>query len=531
MSPASKAEVIARKTERADELEHGYRLITRPRPASDDAPGRTRELPILDPDSAALGGLAGDVVRALEPGTEADPAGMLLHFLAKFGAMVGDTAEFRIGSAHHPPALFVVLVGRSSHSRKGTTREEVDGILERVDDGWSAECEVGGFGSGEAFVEHAAEHPGSPMFVVEVEMARVFATAGWDNSTVSTVLRKAFDYQRLEHRTRKTILRAPRTAVSLVGHITADELRDPGRGLRPVEIANGFGNRVLWAFVDRRKLVPRPRVPEPSLANDLIRRIGQALTAARGTGEMTRDPEAEELWDELYARLQADETGATIVDQLTARAVAHISRLAMIYALLDQASSVSSVSSVAQHAPTSSVSSVAHRGGAIKRRHLEAAWEVWRYCRWSIQHTWLPPGTTGDPEVDRVLDVLEGGESLASRDLDRMFQGNRSSATIRARVLATGRAELVKIPTAGAPRKVLQATPLRATEQTEEARWWRSVEFKRENSDGGSPLPGKVAEAFVLPALFEESEAWALRERVEWGPDPSDDDVPAEVDE
>lgn len=423
------------------------------------------EAPSLPPESAAFRGLAGDVVAVLEPGTEADPVGMLLHVEVKFGSMVGAGAHFRIGSAVHPPSLFVTLVGRSSHSRKGTAREETDAILNPVEDSWSEDHEVSGFGSGEAFIEHAAEHPGAALLIDEVEMARVFATAAWDASTVSSTLRRAFDYRPLEHRVRKgKPLKAPRTPTALVGHITAEELRDPGRGLRPVEIANGFGNRLLWAYVDRRRLVPRPSPLDQRVVNDLTRQLRRALDAGREAGEMRRNPEAEELWDELYARLQADETGVPVVDQLTARAPALLARLSMIYALLDL--------------PNSAFSAPPY-GACVGRAHLESAWEVWRYCRWSVQHIWLPNNSTGDRDVDRVLDVLEGGEQLVARDLDRMFQGHRSSATIRDRVLATGRAELISEPTAGASRKVLRHIPYGGAEKAEEAQWWRTLDFKR----------------------------------------------------
>ena len=40
-------------------------------------------------DNAALHGLAGDFVKALEPHTETDSVGILIQFLAVFGSMVG----------------------------------------------------------------------------------------------------------------------------------------------------------------------------------------------------------------------------------------------------------------------------------------------------------------------------------------------------------------------------------------------------------------------------------------------------------
>ena len=55
-------------------------------------------------------------------------------------------------------------------------------------------------------------------------------------SSVSSVLRAAWDFRRLEHRIRKQRYDAPPAPVSLVAHITMDELRDSRHGLHLVEI-------------------------------------------------------------------------------------------------------------------------------------------------------------------------------------------------------------------------------------------------------------------------------------------------------
>src|SRR4051812_46315909 len=43
----------------------------------------------------AFHGLAGEIVSLIEPLTEADPAGLLLHLLVSFGNMVGRAPHFR----------------------------------------------------------------------------------------------------------------------------------------------------------------------------------------------------------------------------------------------------------------------------------------------------------------------------------------------------------------------------------------------------------------------------------------------------
>src|SRR2546427_5446672 len=86
----------------------------------------------------AYHGLAGDIVRAIEPHTEADPAGLLLQLLTAFGSIVGRTAHFRAEADRHYLNLFISLVGATSKGRKGTSWGIVEGLLGQVDSAWLA---------------------------------------------------------------------------------------------------------------------------------------------------------------------------------------------------------------------------------------------------------------------------------------------------------------------------------------------------------------------------------------------------------
>jgi Protein of unknown function (DUF3987) len=413
--------------------------------------------PQLISDSAALRGLPGDVVRALTPYTEADPAGLLLNILTCFGAMVGEMAEVRVGFAHHPPALFTALVGRTSRSRKGTATTETEGLMRHVEDGWHELHQVSGFGSGEGFIEHAASTPGSSIYLVETELARLLAVASREGSSVSPVMRAAWDFRRMEHRIRKQRYDAPAAPVSLVAHITMDELRDSRHGLRLGEIMNGFGNRILWCYVDRRHLIDNPeRIPESEL-NPLVKQLHSALETARSVGVVSRTVEASWLWSELYERMASDD-GAGVVDALTARAEAQLVRLSLIYALMDGSK-------------------------VVDVGHLESAWEVWRYCRWSAQHIFVGSGT-GDPDVDRIAAVLHAGEDISGRELDRMFFGRRSAEELREKVVALGVAEerIGESTTKGGRPPVWLTSVTDKPDQPDKPLWWRSPTYRIEGS-------------------------------------------------
>ena len=73
------------------------------------------------PGPAAYHGLLGEIVRALEPETEADPIAILTQLLVAFGTAVGRGAYFEIEATRHHPHEFLLLVGESSRARKGTS--------------------------------------------------------------------------------------------------------------------------------------------------------------------------------------------------------------------------------------------------------------------------------------------------------------------------------------------------------------------------------------------------------------------------
>src|SRR5262245_58919215 len=60
---------------------------------------------------AAYYGLAGEVVTTLLPHTEADPAALLLQYLACFGNMAGRAPFIRVANAKHYPNIFVLIGG------------------------------------------------------------------------------------------------------------------------------------------------------------------------------------------------------------------------------------------------------------------------------------------------------------------------------------------------------------------------------------------------------------------------------------
>ena len=71
--------------------------------------------------AAAFHGIAGFLVRALAPHTEADPAAVLLSSWPPSATSSVPARTAASGSTRHGLNLFVILVGESSKARKGTS--------------------------------------------------------------------------------------------------------------------------------------------------------------------------------------------------------------------------------------------------------------------------------------------------------------------------------------------------------------------------------------------------------------------------
>ena len=115
--------------------------------------------------------------------------------------------------------------------------------------------------------------------VVEPEYGRVLTVAGRDGSTLSEIIRSAYDSGRLRVMTRHHPLRATGTHISVIGHVTLDELR---RKLSSTDAANGFANRFLFALVRRSKLLPHGGRLDPAALDRLADQVRLAVDRSAG---------------------------------------------------------------------------------------------------------------------------------------------------------------------------------------------------------------------------------------------------------
>jgi len=369
----------------------------------------------------AFHGLVGEIVRTIEPHTEADPVAILVQTLVAFGNAVGPRPYVLVERDRHHANLFAVLVGDTAKARKGTSWGYARDLVTSADPEWER-CVVSGLSTGEGLIWHARdpivkqiedddgelrEHvvdegaEDKRVLALETELARVFQVTDRIGNTLSPTLRDAWDARQLRTLTKQNATVATGAHVSIIGHVTGDELR---RKLDRTEIANGFANRFLWLCVRRARLLPWGGEQIDDALRGFRVPIARALERARRLDDMTVARSARPLWEAAYADLAGSKPG--LVGALTARGEAITLRLALHYALLDEK-------------------------GEIEAEHLQAALALWRYAEASTIHIW---GTVnGDPDIDLIhAALIAAPRGLARTDLHALFGRNAKAERINA---------------------------------------------------------------------------------------------------
>jgi hypothetical protein len=360
----------------------------------------------------AFHGPLGEFVCRVEPETEADPAAVLVQLLVAFGNAAGRHAYWKVGPKRHYANLYACLVGPTATGRKGSAWSWVEHLMARCDSEWSRRCVAGGLSSGEGLVYAVRDPVTRPnpdgtervidagavdkrLMAAEEEFGQTLRASGRQGSILSMVLRQAWDGGTLATRTRRDPLRATEAHVSLIGHVTREELR---KTLSATEKASGLANRILWVASRRSKLLPDGG--DLVEMDDLVADLTESLRLARTRTEIVWSHAAHDCWYGIYPRLEAERPGP--LGLCTSRAAAQVLRLALVYALVDHVE-------------------------FIAREHLEAAAAVWDYCERSCR--WVFGEGVGDADADAILAALKraGERGLSGREIHELFNNNRSA--------------------------------------------------------------------------------------------------------
>lgn len=373
---------------------------------------------------AACYGLAGDIVRAVEPHTEADPVAILANLLTAFGNLIGSRTHLRVGADNHYPRLFCVLVGEPAKGRKGSSWSPIRSLFDEIDPGWVRDKIQTGLSSGEGVIwavrdpikklqpvkekgrvtdyEEVMIDEGirdKRLFVIEEEFSRTVRVMGREGNVLSPVIRQAWDNGNLQVLTKNNPAKSTGAHISIIGHATHGELI---KDLSDVEHANGFSNRFLWLCVRRSGILPFGEDFQIMKFRPLIDRLGESIELAKIAGQITWATATRSLWETVYPDLSEGRLG--VIGAITARAEAQVVRLACIYALLDCSTE-------------------------IEPDHLKAALAIWSYAEDSVRYIFST--SASNPLAKKIYEILlKHPQGIGRREINNALGRNYSADRI-----------------------------------------------------------------------------------------------------
>ena len=408
-------------------------------------------LPILEEDyrelkirEEAFYGLAGEIVNTISPHSEADPVALLVNFLTAYGNVIGDSAHFQVEATPHPMRLFCVLVGDTSKGRKGTSWDYIEKLFEYIDPEWVGNIKTGlssgegliwavrdeirklqpvkekgrVVGSEEVVVDSGVED--KRLLIIESEFASPLRIMKRDGNILSPIIRCVWDSRDLQILTKNTPAKATKAHISIIGHITREELV---KYLSSTEAGNGFGNRFLWLYVRRSKLLPFGGGLKEEDLEPIIDKLRVAVEFGKSVDKIDWAEESRFLWEAVYPKLSEGKPG--LVGSLIARAEAYVTRLACVYALLDLSIE-------------------------IRPEHLKAALALWEYNEASVKFIFRSVYRT--PAISKLERALKE-RPLTKTEIYNEMGRNYSAEEIENALNNIG-ASSTKIPTNGRPKEV-----------------------------------------------------------------------------
>jgi uncharacterized protein DUF3987 len=325
-------------------------------------------------------------------------------FLTMFGNTIGRQPHVTFYGHEEPARFFTLIVGKWARGRKGTAFNAVRKLFVPAEPEWAASRIEPGLQSPEAMIEAVADSPtGDPrLLVLETEFARLVQTMA-ATRRFSSQMRTAYDGEPLS---RKRVSHQPLIStqhhVSLIGMIT------PGELLTLQKLSGGLESRMLYVYSAPARKTDADPFGEAEDEMYLAERVKSAINASwdailegadpisaelakiRGVAPHTKFPIADDVADNWKASIELDiEELANMIgedyERYTARGQTQVIRLALAYALADEATE-------------------------IDWPHIKAAMALWEFCAMSARRIFSVPDNP-EPKVNpklqgRVFDYL-----------------------------------------------------------------------------------------------------------------------------
>ncbi len=389
------------------------------------------EVPVAGPEIYA--GILGEITMAAEPGTEADPIGILGSLLTMARVDLGPSPYVPVGNDRHPLLIWTLLFGRTGSGRKGGATQTASLFARAACDDYGTYA-TSGLSSGEGLIERVRDGDGGKdegvtdkrLLCIETEFGTVMTRAAREGSTLAEVCRQAWNGDQLSVMTRKRYS-ASWSHIGIIGHIPPKDFR---HRLAAADLSGGTYNRYLPLYVERSKRLPIPPGVEAKKVGELGERLGTSLRAAHGVTRLQMDGEATQLWcDELYDEFTAADDEEEAWAEFMRRAAPYCLRIAGLYAVLDGRR-------------------------LIGKADLAAAGALVRYSTASARY--VLGGQLRDPRLDRLTrEVDSAGEAgLTRTDISALFGRNLPKALLDqllCDLLDSGRYEVIQVQTGGRP--------------------------------------------------------------------------------
>ncbi len=385
-------------------------------------------VPVAGPDIYT--GILGEVTMVAEPGTEADPVGILGSLLTMASVDIGPSPHVQVGNDRHPLLIWSLLFGRTGSGRKGGATQ-TSALFMRSACPDYASYATSGLSSGEGLIERVRDADGKDegvedkrLLAIETEFGTVMTRAAREGSTLAEVCRQAWNGDPLSVMNRKRYS-ASWSHIGIIGHIPPKDFR---HRLAAADLAGGTYNRYLPLYVERSKRLPIPPGTDPATVAYLGGTLGRALADAHGVTRLQLDGDATDLWcDQLYDEFTAADDEEEAWAEFMRRAAPYCLRIAGVYAVLDGRR-------------------------LISKGDLTAAGALVRYSTASARY--VLGGQLRDPRMDRLTrEITAAGDTgLTRTEISGLFGRNLPKALLDellADLLDGGGYEVTQVQTGG----------------------------------------------------------------------------------
>jgi hypothetical protein len=323
----------------AEEISEQAKKITEIKPAKSSSAIKDK-YPLMPKE--ALHPCAELYLRAVGQSTEASDNYHLACFLTTIGALIGRTVFIRKGRITYPN-LFTVLVGRSG-ARKGTAMSLALEFLDAVD---PRVYVLDSIDSKESAVKELADHQAElygegwtaehrEILAME-EFGMLIEKAGQKGTrNIMPFLCKLYDCPNRETNKAFSSKAEVKEPTMSVESGTSETYLEP---LTIRDIKGGAGNRVCWVGGDPKPRKDDPPDPDHEILDNLITTVRNRISFYRER-KLTRfylSPAAAKRYKKFYETEYNPATGDEMMEVLGERDAQTALKVAMIYAVLDQA--------------------------------------------------------------------------------------------------------------------------------------------------------------------------------------------------